>query len=311
MYLSDDFIMEKLNSLQEHKMAKDIFVPLLRKKGLKGVKFTGGTDEEGIDIEYYEELNADNCKQYAGIQLKKGDITYSSGGKNGSVKELRNQAEEAFTKDICDVNSGGVTHISRFIAATTGQINENARKMINKAKTRGEQTNISYWDAEKLADDIRTYYFEEFIDYFGIDECNNDDTEDFKEDDCIVTYDYIEENYGKLVNRANKCFKIYTNGQKAIIKVIIDNYFENYSNFITIGELLYELGINEEYIRGDLIDLQRIDSIKIDDGTIFLSGRAVGFIDLAESIVQEMVSADEYDGNEDLAKQIFYYLVDV
>ena len=52
MYFSDEFIMGKLNSLPEHKMAKDIFVPLLRKKGLNGVKFTGGSDEEGIDIEY-------------------------------------------------------------------------------------------------------------------------------------------------------------------------------------------------------------------------------------------------------------------
>ena len=38
MYLGDEFIMGKLNSLPEHKMAKDIFVPLLRKKGLSGVK---------------------------------------------------------------------------------------------------------------------------------------------------------------------------------------------------------------------------------------------------------------------------------
>ena len=72
MYLSDEFIMGKLNSLPEHKMAKDIFVPLLRKKGLNGVKFTGGSDEEGIDIEYYEKSYADNTKQYAGIQFKRG-----------------------------------------------------------------------------------------------------------------------------------------------------------------------------------------------------------------------------------------------
>ena len=134
MYLSDEFIMGKLNSLSEHKMAKDIFAPLLRKKGLNGVKFTGGSDEEGIDIEYYEKSYADNTKQYAGIQFKKGDITYSSRGTNGTVKDLKNQAEEAFAKDICDVNSGGVNHISRFIVATIGEINENARKMINKAK---------------------------------------------------------------------------------------------------------------------------------------------------------------------------------
>lgn len=127
MYFSDEFIMEKLNSIPEHKMAKDIFTPLLRKKGLKGVRFTGGSSEEGIDIEYYEKSNADNTKQYAGIQFKKGDITYSSRATNGTVKDLKYQAEEAFAKDICDVNSGGVYHISRFIVASTGEINDNAR----------------------------------------------------------------------------------------------------------------------------------------------------------------------------------------
>ena len=155
MYLSDELIMEKLNSLSEHKMAKDIFVPLLKKKGLKGVKFTGGQSEEGIDVEYYEKSIADNVKLYTGIQFKQGDITYSSRGSNRTVKEIKNQAEEAFSKDIYEVNSGGVHHLFRFIVATTGIINENARKMINKAKTKGDQTHISYWDSEKLAEDIQ------------------------------------------------------------------------------------------------------------------------------------------------------------
>lgn len=308
MYLNDEFIMGKLNKLPEHKMAKDIFVPLLRKKGLNGVKFTGGSDEEGIDIEYYEKSYADNTKQYAGIQLKKGDITYSSRGTNGTVRDLKNQAEEAFAKDICDVNSGGVNHISRFIVATTGEINENARKMINKAKNRGEQTNISYWDSSKLADDIRNYYLEEFIEYFDIDDKKGNEEFDYEEN--IVTTDYIKENYETLVVNAKKCVKTFSRMQKRIIKAIIDYYFETDTSIITIGDLLYELETQEDNVRDALIDLQRYGNINIEDDEMSLDGNAANLLKLAENIVEEMVNADEYDGNEDEAKHIFYILVD-
>lgn len=307
MYLSDEFIMEKLNSINEHKIAKDIFVPLLRRKGLKGVKFTGGSNEEGIDIEYYEKSNADNTKQYAGIQFKKGDITYSSRATNGTVKDLKNQAEEAFAKDICDVNSGGVNHISRFIVATTGEINENARKMINKAKNRGEQTNISYWDCGKLADDIRNYFLDDFIDYFSIDEYEEED----EYEDSIVTSDYIEENYHSLIKKAKKSVKTFTSTHKEIAKAIIENYFKKDSYSISIGDLLFELETQEDYIKDDLINMQNVGNIDIDeDYFISLSGNSFYLIELAESIVEEMVEADEYEENEDEAKRIFYDLID-
>lgn len=308
MYLSDDFIMGKLNSLDEHKMAKDIFVPLLKKKGLKGVKFTGGTSEEGIDVEYYEESNADNSRQYAGIQFKKGDITYSSKGINGTVKEIKNQAEEAFAKDICDVNSGGVDHISRFIVATTGEINENARKMINKAKNRGEQTNISYWDKDKLSDDIRTYMQDEFMEYFNISEDEEDDIE--YNDEYIVTEDYIIENYGNLVMQCKRCINTMSLRQNEIIKAIINHFFEEDSFYISIGDLLYYLERTEDDVRDDLIDLQRLNYIEYEEDTIYLSGRASAFKELIDNIINEMINADEAEENGSNVMQIFNNIID-
>lgn len=307
MYLNDEFIMEKLNSLPEHKMAKDIFTPLLRKKGLKGVRFTGGADEEGIDIEYYEKSNADSIRLYAGIQFKKGNITYSSRAENRTVMDLKNQAEAAFQKDILYVDSGGVNHITRFIVATTGEINEYARKMINKAKNRGEQVNISYWDCGKLADDIRTYYLDEFMDYFSIDE--NEEIEETNSEDFIVTSSYIMENYKALVQESNKCMRIISNFQKEIVNALINNYFSGENFMLPIGDLLYELGKQEDYIKDDLIGLQRLGIINFDEDIISLSSRAKSLIKLAEAIVDEMVSAEEYDNNEEEAKNIFYDLI--
>lgn len=51
--LDKEQIIEKLESLHDHKMAKDVFVPVLEETGCHGVKFTGGPDEIGVDIEYY------------------------------------------------------------------------------------------------------------------------------------------------------------------------------------------------------------------------------------------------------------------
>ena len=62
--LDKKFIIEKLESLREHKMAKDIFVPVLEKKGCSGVKFTGGPDEVGVDIEYYELTHPEKRRSY-------------------------------------------------------------------------------------------------------------------------------------------------------------------------------------------------------------------------------------------------------
>ena len=308
MYLSDELIMEKLNSLSEHKMAKDIFVPLLKKKGLKGVKFTGGQSEEGIDVEYYEKSIADNVKLYTGIQFKQGDITYSSRGSNRTVKEIKNQAEEAFSKDIYEVNSGGVHHLFRFIVATTGIINENARKMINKAKTKGDQTHISYWDSEKLAEDIRDFYEKEFIEYFDINEEENG--QKVWNEESIVTTDYIKDNYEELIKKSNKCMRIFFVSQKEIIIAIINYYFENCSAVISISDLLYELETKEDYIRDDLIRLQQLECIEIDSEEISLTGKAYKLMELAQCIVDEMISADEYEENEDQAKDIFSSVVD-
>lgn len=308
MYLSDELIMEKLNSLSEHKMAKDIFVPLLKKKGLKGVKFTGGQSEEGIDVEYYEKSIADNVKLYTGIQFKQGDITYSSRGSNRTVKEIKNQAEEAFSKDIYEVNSGGVHHLFRFIVATTGIINENARKMINKAKTKGDQTHISYWDSEKLAEDIRDFYEKEFIEYFDINEEENG--QKVWNEESIVTTDYIKDNYEELIKKSNKCMRIFSVSQKEIIIAIINYYFENCSAVISISDLLYELETKEDYIRDDLIRLQQLECIEIDSEEISLTGKAYKLMELAQCIVDEMISADEYEENEDQAKDIFSSVVD-
>jgi len=169
--LDDEIIIEKLNTLNEHKMAEKIFVPLLKKIGLHGVKFTGGSDEHGIDIEYFEISQPEGDRQYVGVQFKKGSISYKSGGGSGSIKEITNQADEAFEKTIKDYNTGGQFFIHRFVVATTGTISKSAITKINEHRSTGNisHRHITYWDKEYLAKLIRNHWHDEFIDYFHIE----------------------------------------------------------------------------------------------------------------------------------------------
>src|SRR4051794_328549 len=74
-------------------MAKEIFVPLLKKlDGMKGVKYTGGDTEQGIDVEYYELAAPDKKRKYTGIQFKKGPLKYVAGGNKVLSRILISQA---------------------------------------------------------------------------------------------------------------------------------------------------------------------------------------------------------------------------
>ncbi|ODA42710.1 restriction endonuclease [Desulfosporosinus sp. BG] len=310
MYIDDKTIMRYLNALHEHKMAKDIFVPILKKMGSKGVKFTGGTGEQGIDIEYYELSHPEKFKQYVGIQFKKGDITYSAKGTNNSIKEIKNQAEEAFQKEICSVDSGEVNYISRLIVATTGEINENARKLINKAKVKGENTRISYWDEQRLAEYINEYWIDEFIDYFEINsekilyEENNEN-----EDGYIVNENYLNENYEKEIIKCRKVKKTMNTWQWEIIKVMIHNLFDNDSSSINMSNLLMELESTEDNISNELRSLIQLSYINIDEGEICFSGNASVLSKLAKILIEDMIEAEEFIGNEEYAKDLFFEII--
>ena len=104
--------------------------------------------------------------------------------------------------------------------------------------------------------------------------------------------------------------RIFSVSQKEIIIAIINYYFENCSAVISISDLLYELETKEDYIRDDLIRLQQLECIEIDSEEISLTGKAYKLMELAQCIVDEMISADEYEENEDQAKDIFSSVVD-
>ena len=159
-----------------------------------------------------------------------------------------------------------------------------------------------------MANDIRNFFAEEFIEYFGIVE-QESQVPICEEDECIVTEEYIEENYAELVLICQRCMRMLSSRQTEIVKSIVNNYFALNCSGLAIGDLLFDLGTTEDDIREDLLALQRLDCIDCDE-IICLKGKASNLIYLAEDIIQEMIAADEYEENIERAKILFYNLVD-
>jgi hypothetical protein len=285
---SQEKIIELLNTLHEHTMAKDIFVPLLKKMGLKGVRFTGGVEEIGIDIEYYELTQPEKTKSYVGIQFKKHDLVYSSGGAKGSVKEVKNQAEEAFEKEIHDIDGKGVHYISRFVVATTGDINENARKYIGKAQIKGTHRQIYYWPGTRLAEYIQEHWMSEFEEYF--EDKITDEPED--DDFSVVDAEYIEANYEDLISKAQKVERIVGGFEWEIIKAIAKLEFQEQSR-VSMVDLLMELEKTEDYCNEEFRHLMSLELMYIDEDGVMLDGNARSLSRLYDAIATELEEAGE------------------
>jgi|GEM_PF-2383848 len=293
--LTKEKILELLNTIPEHRMAKEIYVPVLKAMGMKGVKFTGGPDEEGIDIEYYELTQPENHRSYVGIQFKKNDLVYGSGGSKNTVKEVENQAAEAFIKDIVDIDNHSIVHISRFIVAVTGVINEPARRCIGRARQQARDRRIDYWDGDRLAEYIQNNWMEEFEKYFKIDP-EEDDSIEIEE--SIIDDKYIEDNYSKLLKECLRVRKILSKPEWSIIQAIIKiGVFESdnlrKATSAPIADIFIELERPEDFFSEELRHLTQLDFIEHDEGELYINGKADVFSDLAKKIVDELTQADE------------------
>ncbi len=149
-------------SATENQITERVLVPCLDKismlndRRFRDVRFTGGRDEQGTDIEYYELIGPDKFRHYTGVQVKKANVSVSA------ARELINQGYRAFEKVIIDPENGGSYRIHRWIVATTGTISSDAKKQIHQELKRyGSQ--ITFWDGLRLGELILENYYNEFV----------------------------------------------------------------------------------------------------------------------------------------------------
>ncbi len=294
--LNKERIIEFLETLHEHKMAKDIFVPLFQKMGLRDVRFTGGADEEGIDIEYYELTEPEKRKSYVGIQFKKGSLVYSSGGSKNSVKEVRNQAEEAFEKEIPDIDGHATQFISRFIVAVTGDINQRARKFIGRARQKGADRRIDYWTGDRLAEYIQGHWIEKFEEYFS-DEIEQLADEGGTEE-TIIDAEYLYDNYKNIIIKCKKVKTTLGGFEWQIIESIFKlSYESGFESSVPIVDLLIELECTEDYCREEFEHLVSLGYLDFERGAVSLTGHANIFTQLLDAITEELDDAEEDPDN--------------
>jgi hypothetical protein len=122
----------------------------------RGLHFTGGRDEQGTDIEYYEMIGPDSFRHYTGIQVKKTNISVSA------ASTLTNQGDRAFEKEIIDPADGRRYRIHRWIVATTGTISPDAKRQIQTELDRYGKP-IAFWDGVKLGEYILDNFYSEFV----------------------------------------------------------------------------------------------------------------------------------------------------
>ena len=148
--------------LSENEITQQIIIPTLQKISMRngyrfrGLHFTGGRDEQGTDIEYYEIIGPDSFRHYTGIQVKKTNISVSA------ARELINQGNRAFEKEIIDSADGRAYRIHRWIVATTGNISPDAKRQIRTELARYGKP-IAFWDGVKVGEYILDNYYNEFI----------------------------------------------------------------------------------------------------------------------------------------------------
>lgn len=146
----------------ENQISEHVLVPCLRKIStmnnhrFRGIQFTGGSNEQGTDIEYYEMIGPDSFRHYTGIQVKKKALSVSA------TRELINQGSRAFEKDIIDPADGRAYRLHRWIVATTGDITDPAKAQI-RAELERYGKPISFWDGKRLGEMILENFYDEFV----------------------------------------------------------------------------------------------------------------------------------------------------
>jgi hypothetical protein len=264
MNLTDELIIERLNSINEDKMTEDIIIPLYKKKfegKFHEFEFTGGKKgtEEGCDIVYYEVTHDTAAKEYTGIQVKQGDIT-SSKNPNTGIAAIEIQAAQAFSKKIDNIKDKAIFYIKTFVILTTGDVLPDAR---SKIVDRFNDKNIRFIVGRDIAKWIREVYSLEFISYFNIQE-KEVPQKSLSPTQSIV--EYLETNFPSQVESIQKSFRPY--GAKSIESRIIILLLEKGRS--KIYNIAREAERTIEAIEDCIREMREEDLVDADEDGIYL-----------------------------------------
>ncbi len=120
---------EKLISLPEPKLRKEIIIPLLNKIGCRNVTDKCGPEEWGVDV-YFEIEDIFGRTKYFGISAKKGNLNKSSKNIPSSIITIHTQIKQAFRKTFAPSNLKTEVHLDGYYIIASGRVNRLAKEYI-------------------------------------------------------------------------------------------------------------------------------------------------------------------------------------
>jgi hypothetical protein len=267
--LSDEMILEKLNSFTEDEMIEKVVLPLYKKRfggKFHNIEFSGKDKREdgGIDIVYYEITADTKNKRYAGVQVKQGAIN-SSKGANG-IAAITIQAQQAFTKPIHDTTDKKEYRLTSYVLLTTGEIQPKARASI---VDQFEHQPIDFIDGKQLCGWIRESYKDEFAELLNDGEEGGDEGVDESLSPAEIVAQHVEQSHDSDLDDIRKTLQTLGTFEEKIVRELMIN------GSGTTFAIAKRLGKRQSLLEEPLDDLVAEGVLDLDDGGYCLSASAV------------------------------------
>lgn len=146
---------EFLNNASEQTITLKVLIPLFHKLGYRGIRYTHGTNECGLDLVFYDVDRLGKCR-YMGAQVKAGNIHKSVGEHTSkNIITILQQVQQAFESTMYIPSEKKELELDRMFVISSKSITQPAREYIRKSLMgKVYSQHIEFWDAEAIVDFI-------------------------------------------------------------------------------------------------------------------------------------------------------------
>lgn len=289
--MNDKTIIECLDALSEDEMIEKVIIPLYKKrfKGrFKDIEFSGKnkSEDQGIDITYYEISPDTKAKEYTGIQVKQGDINTSKTA-NG-IAAISIQAQQAFSKGIPNVKDKNNYYIKTYVILTTGEIKAKARgQIVDQFKDK----NFRFIDGDTLVDWIKGNFYTEFSKMFKMEE----DEEPIDNETPLENItSYIMKESGQILEDIQDSMYTLSSWEQDIVRVLMKS-----DKDLTQFEIAKKLGQTMNNIQEELKNLLNQRLIDSDEEGFYMNYNVFGnwlhIVEIAEKRINQLDYHDKVD----------------
>ncbi|NIM18616.1 MAG: hypothetical protein GTO45_42110 [Candidatus Aminicenantes bacterium] len=151
--LGRERLLDLINESDEEMFTLRVLIPLFHKLGYRGILYTHGPKECGLDLVFYE-VDLLGVRRYIGAQVKTKKIHKSVGGLTSrNVITVLQQIQQAFESTLYLVSEKKELDIDRIFVISSKSISHFAREYIRKSLIgKVYAQHIEFFDAERIVD---------------------------------------------------------------------------------------------------------------------------------------------------------------